>query len=95
MARPDHLFVFAYDVARDTSRAKLATLLDESLDRVQLSVFEGRLSLAAARRLARRAEALLGPDDSLRVYAITEAGRRASMAFGRAQLPEAHDFLLF
>ena len=94
MARPAHLFVFAYDVSRDTARAKLAALLEDSLDRVQLSVFEGRMTLPAARLLARRAAALLGPDDSLRVYAVTEAGRRASMAFGSTQLPEAHDFIL-
>jgi CRISPR-associated endonuclease Cas2 len=95
MARPAHLFVFAYDVRRDASRGKLAALLERWLDRVQLSVFEGRLTVAEARALARRAAALLGPDDSLRVYAVTEAGRRASMAFGCAQLPEADDFLLF
>ncbi len=95
MARPSHLFVFAYDVRRDTPRAKLAALLDRSLDRVQRSVFEGRLTVAEARALARDAAALLGPEDSLRVYAVTEAGRRASLAYGCAQLPEADDFLLF
>lgn len=95
MARPSHLFVFAYDVSRDAPRTRLAALLEDSLDRVQRSVFEGRLTLAEARALARKAALLLGPDDSLRVYAVTEAGRRASLAFGCAKLPEADDFLLF
>jgi len=94
MARPAHLFVFAYDVSRDATRAKLAALLDDSLDRVQYSVFEGRLTLAGARRLAAQADLVLGPDDSLRIYAVTEAGRRASMVVGRGSLPEAHDFIL-
>ncbi len=94
MARPAHLFVFAYDVSRDSVRTRLAALLEEDLDRVQMSVFEGRLTLAQARRLARQAELILGPDDSLRIYAVTEPGRRASMVVGRGSLPEAHDFIL-
>jgi len=94
MARPAHLFVFAYDVERDRVRTKLAALLEEELDRVQLSVFEGRLTLAQARRLAEQADLIIGPNDSLRIYAVTEAGRRASMVLGRGSLPEAHDFVL-
>jgi len=94
MARPEHLFVFAYDIARDSPRARLAALLETCLDRVQDSVFEGRLTLAEARRLARLADPLVGPEDSLRIYAVTEAGRRASQVIGRGSLPEAHDFIL-
>lgn len=94
MARPDHLYVFTYDVEMDGRRVKLAKLLDEWLDRVQFSVFEGRLSLREARKLATKASLLLGPEDSLRVYCIPENGRALSMAFGRGQLPEAGDFLI-
>jgi CRISPR-associated protein Cas2 len=92
MARPEHLFVFTYDVVKDGARARLATLLDEHMDRVQKSVFEARLPTAVARRLAAKAARLLGPEDSLRVYCITEAGRQASQVLGRGQLPEAADF---
>ena len=94
MSRPEHLFVFAYDVQKDSARARLADLLDEHMSRVQLSVFEGRLSVGAARRLARRASMLIGPDDSLRIYCVTESGRRSSLAFGARPLPEAQDFIL-
>jgi CRISPR-associated protein Cas2 len=94
MARPEHLFVFAYDVQKDSARTRVADLLDVHLSRVQLSVFEGRLSAAAAGRLAKRASLLIGPDDSLRVYCITEPGRRLSVAYGPRPLPEAHDFIL-
>ncbi len=95
MPRPSHLVVFAYDVQRASARAKLAALLDRSLDRVQRSVFEGRLTLAEARALAEEGAEILGPEDSLRVYVVTEAARRVSLAFGGAQLAEADDFLLF
>lgn len=94
MARPDHLYVFAYDVEKDGKRTKLAALLDEWLDRVQYSVFEGRLSLKEARSLAAQASLLLGAEDSLRVYCIPENGRALSMVYGRGHMPEAGDFLL-
>ena len=90
------LYVFVYDVVRDSKREKIADLLGASLVRVQKSVFEGRLPPASARKLAHRAACHLGPDDSLRAYAVTTDGLAASLAFGGgAPLPEAHDFLLF
>ena len=90
-----HLYVFAYDIRKDSVRARLAELLEGELTRVQLSLFEGHLAPGTARRLARKAAAMLGPDDSLRVYAIPASGLAASMAFGTARVPEAHDYLLF
>jgi CRISPR-associated endonuclease Cas2 len=91
-----HIYVFVYDVARDSRRARIAELLGESLCRVQKSVFEGRMAPAAARRLAQRAAKCLGPEDSLRAYAVTADGLADSLAIGGgAPLPEAHDFLLF
>jgi len=94
MARPDLLWVFAYDVVRDGPRERLADLLSAHLTRVQDSVFEGRLSVVAAERLARDADRFLGPDDSLRCYCVTEAGRRASIVLGPRPLAEAGDFWL-
>lgn len=94
MARPSHLFVFSYDVVRDGDRTRIAALLDDHLSRVQKSVFEGRLSTAESRRLAKKAAALLGPDDSLRVYCITESARQLSQVFGAGALAEASDFWL-
>lgn len=94
MARPEHLFVFAYDVEKDSARTKLATLLDERLDRVQKSVFEGRMTVAAARKLAARVGNLIGPDDSLRVYCITDAGLKGSLVKGKGQLSPPGDYWL-
>lgn len=94
MARPAHLFVFTYDVSRDRARTRLAAILDGRMDRVQKSVFEARMSVEEARALAERASVELAPADSLRVYCITEGGRRVSMVFGAGALPEAHDFVL-
>jgi CRISPR-associated protein Cas2 len=94
MSRPDHLFVFCYDVGKDSARERLSSLLETSLTRVQKSVFEGRLTTAEAQRLARRAGNILGVDDSLRVYCVTEAGRRSCLTIGRTPLAERGDFWL-
>lgn len=94
MSRPTHLYVFAYDVSSDRIRAKVADRLEQTLVRVQFSVFEGRLESAQAARLAREIGHMIGPDDCMRVYCVTEAGRRASLAVGGPPLPEAQGFFL-
>lgn len=95
MARPDHLFVFAYDIARDSDRARVAELLLEHMVRVQGSVFEGRMSQDLARHLGHRAAQYLGPEDSLRFYCVTDPGRRASASFGAGPpIAEAQEFWL-
>jgi CRISPR-associated protein Cas2 len=94
MARPAHIFVFSYDVVRDSARARLSTLLDEHMDRVQKSVFEARMTVEEARVLAAKATRLMGPEDSLRVWCVPEAGRRLSLAVGGQPLPEQTDFWL-
>lgn len=92
MARPDHLFVFAYDVQKDGARVKLAEWLEERATRVQRSVFEGRMSAVAARALADGARRFLGPDDGFRVYCVTEEGRAQSLAIGDPPLAEPAEF---
>jgi CRISPR-associated protein Cas2 len=94
MARPQHLYVFAYDIERDASRSKVADILSEKLVRVQFSVFEGRLTRGEAETLAKEAALRIGPDDSLRCYCIPEAGRRLSFTHGGPPIAEAGDFWL-
>lgn len=94
MARPDHLFVFAYDVAGDRARVRLADLLEAQATRVQKSVFEARLTTDEARRLTAQATTLIGVGDSLRVYCITEAGRRISSVHGPTPMSEPADYWL-
>ena len=90
----DPLFIFTYDVSRNRPRRKISTLLEAAAVRVQRSVFEARLPVGDARKLAHRAARELEPGDSLRVYSITEDGLKRSLAFGPQPLPEAQDFYL-
>jgi CRISPR-associated protein Cas2 len=89
-----HAYVFAYDIRRDTARSRVAALLEERLVRVQKSVFEGRMTPGAARRLAQRIRIAMGPDDSLRVYALTEDALAASFVHAATPLPEASGYMI-
>ena len=86
--------VFCYDIGSDRRRARVADLLEQRAVRVQQSVFEARLTAVAAQRLADRLWREMDPDDSLRVYAVTAAGLRASLSRGGAPLAEDREFWL-
>lgn len=94
MARPRHLYVFAYDIERDSVRMRVAALLERRLTRVQRSVFEGGLTVEEARALFQSASRLLFPGDSLRAYCIPEEVRDRAMLSGGAPLSETEDFWL-
>ncbi len=94
MVEGEMLYVVCYDISRDSARTRVAALLETELARVQESVFEGRMSAFAARRLGERAAVLIGPDDSIRIYAVGAAGLKRSLVFGPRPLPEADDFYL-
>ena len=94
MIEGEMLYVVCYDIQKDWVRERVADLLGEYLVRVQKSVFEGRMTDRQAGALTRKAARLIGPDDSLRAYAISVAGLKRSLAYGLQPLPEPHDYYL-
>jgi len=82
MASGNWLRVFTYDVSSNKRRRKIARILEDQASRVQLSVFEGRLSERAVTKIVERVEALLEKGDSLRVYTIGKNGERHSRVHG-------------
>lgn len=94
MTTRDMLMVFCYDVHKDSVRRKVSDLLSDDLARVQLSVFEGRLTPDDANELSLRVLALLDEGDSLRVYAVTPVGLKHCIAHGGAPVAEPHAFWL-
>ena len=92
MADRPMLMVFAYDVVRNPVRARVAALLEDSAVRVQDSVFEARLTRAAADRLFDRLSRLIEPGDLLRMYGVAAVGRERSRSAGGAPLPEDGDY---
>ncbi len=92
MADRPMLMVFAYDIVRSSVRARVANLLEDHAVRVQDSVFEARLTRAAADRLFDRLARLVEPGDMLRMYGIGASGRERSRSAGGAPLPEEGDY---
>jgi CRISPR-associated protein Cas2 len=86
--------VFCYDIARDTSRARVAALLEADAVRVQESVFEGWMSDRRAQQLARKAWRLAGPDDRIRLYMLSPRQALRTKSYGAAPPVEADDFHL-
>ncbi len=86
------LMVIAYDIVRPRVRARVASLLEDRAVRVQDSVFEARLTEAAANRLFDKVLGQIEETDSLRMYAISTAGMQRSRVHGGAPLPEDGDY---
>ena len=94
MAKRELLFVFAYDVRKDSVRRKVSDRLERDLARVQLSVFEGRMTKPEAEELSLEVLALLDEGDSLRVYAITPVGLKNTFTHGGAPVSEPEGYWL-
>jgi CRISPR-associated protein Cas2 len=94
MSDIEHVFVFSYDIEKDSARNRVSAILEECLRRVQKSVFEGRMTQNQARRLAEQLRPWIAPKDNLRVYCLTAEGLAASVAIGVPPLPEETHFLL-
>ncbi|HHN67839.1 MAG TPA: CRISPR-associated endonuclease Cas2 [Thermopetrobacter sp.] len=88
MGRTVLTFVITYDIASPTIRRRVARYLEERMTRVQLSVFEARMTVEAANRLFDALDVLIEDDDRLRMYALNARGLEKSRASGGAPLPE-------
>lgn len=88
MSEREHTIVLCYDIADARLRRRVAAMLEARMVRVQKSVFEARMNLTAARALFNRIDMLLDEGDSLRMYVLTAAGLKRSLASGGAPLPE-------
>lgn len=88
------LMVYCYDIVLAKTRARVAAQLEREAVRVQDSVFEVRLSERAADGLYRRLAGLLNEGDTLRMYAVSAAGRGRCRAHGGAPIAEDGAFWL-
>ncbi|MGH9156463.1 MAG: CRISPR-associated endonuclease Cas2 [Acidimicrobiales bacterium] len=74
-------WMVTYDISRNASRSKLATMLEARGPRVLYSVFEIEADAAGMIRLATRASELLGPTDA--VLALPRCESCRSWRYGR------------
>ncbi len=78
------LTIFAYDISDDRRRTRVASVLAEYGQRVQQSVFEGRVTDAERRRAVDRVSRLLdAATDSLLVYVVPAPQEARIVAAGR------------
>ncbi|PWW03813.1 CRISPR-associated protein Cas2 [Hoeflea marina] len=94
MAGHRQLIVISYDISRDSLRNRVSGMLEKLGVRVQYSVFELRLTQAAADALFSRLDLLRDPGDSLRMYVLPEDGRKNSKSAGGAPISPAEDYFL-
>jgi CRISPR-associated protein Cas2 len=90
----DALFVYAYDIASNRVRRRVAERLERHGARVQESVFEVRASQEKAEALLSVIDIELAAGDRVRMYAIPEDGRVRSRQIGGAPIAEAQEFWL-
>lgn len=88
------LFVFAYDIASDRIRRRVAAELERHGTRVQESVFEVHTTQPKAERLLARLEAFRDLGDGIRMYCLPLDALRRSRAAGGPPLPEETEFWL-
>lgn len=94
MASEEMLTIFCYDISKNRIRFRVAGMLEKVAVRVQKSVFEAWMDAARAEEVARSIVGELGPQDSLRLYAIGDRGYRRTRVYGAALLSERQDFFL-
>lgn len=94
MARGEMLMVISYDIGDDRRRRRMAKILEDTMVRVQESVFECRLTARATDRLLQRLEPEMAPGDSLRVYAVGADAIPRCRQIGGAPISEDRDFWL-
>lgn len=94
MADQPLLMIFSYDIQSDRVRRRVSKLLEARAARVQFSVFEAHLPVAAGHALAREVARHLDEGDSLRVYAVGAFGVARSLTFGPTPPPQAQGFYL-
>lgn len=94
MSAQRDLWVFAYDIASDRARARVGDVLEQRLARVQLSLFEGRLTRAQALAIIADIRPMLDDGDKLRVYRVELDLPDACIAVGGAPPPEQQEFWL-
>lgn len=84
--------IVSYDIADDARRVKVAKLMEDYGTRVQYSVFDCILDLAARAQLEHGLENIIDPThDSVRFYPICRRCVRDIRIFGRGHIVESDD----
>jgi CRISPR-associated protein Cas2 len=88
-------YAISYDIRDDRRRLKVAKVLKDFGQRVQLSVFEARLEPAALGRLKKRLTPLLDQaQDSVRLYPLCGACVPGIEVLGQGLVTQEAEFII-
>ncbi len=88
------LYLIAYDISKNRTRNKIADLLAQYGERINLSVFECLLTAKQKEHIIEELHKLINPKtDSIRIYFICSACYSKSIVIGRPDPPE--DYSVF
>lgn len=89
------MYILVYDVVNDRRRARLHRSLKDYGTPVQRSVFEFDLDAGEARKMMRKVEALISPDeDTVRLYRLCAACLAETRILGEGTLSLDPDFYI-
>jgi len=89
-----HFVVISYDIPEDRRRLKVMKTLKNFGTHTQYSVFECRLKAEEIKRLRARLQALVGRDDSVRLYFISADDVSRIEVLGSGRVAEESVFYL-
>lgn len=88
-------YAISYDIRDDRRRLKVAKVLKDFGQRVQLSVFEAILSPSELVRLKKRLTSILDPaQDSVRLYPLCGACLTGIEIMGQGLVTQEADFII-
>ena len=88
------LYLIAYDISKNKIRNKVADLLTQYGERINLSVFECMLTVKQKEKIIDELDKLINPKtDSIRIYFICSLCYSKSMVLGRSDPPD--DYSVF
>ncbi len=88
--------LISYDISDDNVRTRLAKRLKDYGRRAQFSVFEAEITQAEMTKLKRQlARVKLGERDSIRLYTLCAACTGKVTIWGRGEITEDPDYLIF
>jgi CRISPR-associated protein Cas2 len=88
-------YAISYDIREDRRRLKVAKILKDFGERVQLSVFEARLETGDLERLKRRLAQQVNPEeDSVRFYPLCAACVPRVEVLGQGLVTQDSDYFI-
>lgn len=89
------LYLVSYDIPDTPRRTKVAKILDDFGDRVQLSVFECLMDAALLEKMTERLrKAVDESEDSIRIYAVCGSCEKAIKIIGQGKVSKEEKYYI-